>query len=481
MCKNSISKLIEIIKEDISILIKNIQEKESSFEYFISESKKNRDLLTISFSYFLELLNKYSFNYEKLPLENSNFDFLGNRWNLFNEVFITTEYINLEKRFIFYYFNIVESFHKPIVIFYLLYYRIFIEFFLLSRDISIIFNELLSKWKNSFREQKFLVTFIIPIPIFLTYDTFSIDENIQIRYILAHHSIDKLNIEELNSKYYFQKFIDGNYDFDPLDDYLDLVGNCLFFNTKLSFIYLKKNNKDDVLKLKNEFNEKESKIIELINTFYLFGANFKYRKYTIELPWWFISPLNKFKRISKDTSLWGESLLKEENKEDFFELYEKVVKSKIFVSSNYRMIIRRYHQIFNRDNYADIILDTFIILEWLFTRKTKAELAYRLSLNIALFISSNWREFKQNNNFINDLYNLRSSIIHGGSGIKEVNKIFKKYNLKDPRDVIKELKSILNEIIIRLVNLLIKDHNILKKFDDKHFFFESSKVFKTDL
>ena len=58
MCKNSISKLIEIIKEDISILIKNIQEKESSFEYFISESKKNRDLLTISFSYFLELFRK---------------------------------------------------------------------------------------------------------------------------------------------------------------------------------------------------------------------------------------------------------------------------------------------------------------------------------------------------------------------------------------------------------------------------------------
>ena len=65
MSNNSISEFIEIIKEDINILIKNIQEKESSFDYFISErnelykfqteSKKFNHLLTIEFRYFFFL------------------------------------------------------------------------------------------------------------------------------------------------------------------------------------------------------------------------------------------------------------------------------------------------------------------------------------------------------------------------------------------------------------------------------------------
>ena len=140
--------------------------------------------------------------------------------------------------------------------------------------------------------------------------------------------------------------------------------------------------------------------------------------------------------------------------------------------------MNRYHQIFNRDSYPDIILDTFIILEWLFTRDMFAELSYRLSLNAAMFISSDWKEFKLIQKFLKDLYGLRSKIIHGGHWVEEGNKILKKYDLEKPNDLIKKLKSILNKCIIRLINLIIIESNILDKFGDQHFFFERSNVFK---
>ncbi len=69
-------------------------------------------------------------------------------------------------------------------------------------------------------------------------------------------------------------------------------------------------------------------------------------------------------------------------------------------------------------------------------------------------------------------------IFHGGKWEKKGNKVIEKYNLKDPKDVIKELKSILNKCIIRLISLIVNEPNILKKFEDKHYFFETSKIFK---
>lgn len=136
------------------------------------------------------------------------------------------------------------------------------------------------------------------------------------------------------------------------------------------------------------------------------------------------------------------------------------------------MIMGRYHQIFNRDRPEDIIIDAFIVFEWLFTRNMRAELSYRLSLNISLFISSDWEEFKRTNDFMKDLYGLRSSIVHGGNWIKEAKKLGK------PSEVLKELKAVLNKCIIRFVELIIEDSNILKRFEDKYYFFETSQIFE---
>jgi hypothetical protein len=472
---NTTLELIRIIKEDINTLCNNILEKESRLNRVISEINKEKDLLTIRFSYFVELLNKYCFNFERFPFKEKNFEFLGNRLDLFNEIFITKDNFNLDDQIIFYYFRRPETFNNPIIVFYLLYYTIFIKYLLSSKDISIIFKELYDQWRNSFKEKKIPLTFITTIPAFSIKDEFNITEEIQIKDITSHFRIKKISKEKLESSYYLWKFIDDDFDFD-FDDNLDLVGTCLFYNTTLSFIYYDKRKKDDILKLKDEFNEKVLNLIQVINTFYLLDFNFKYSKYIIELPWWFIPSINKFRNI-KGGFFWF-NFLEKEKKEEFLELYKNVLRSKIFVSNNYTIIMNRYHQIFNRDSYPDIILDTFIILEWLFTRGMGAELTYRLSLNIALFISSNWMEFKKINGFMKDLYDLRSSIVHGGKWEKIGNKIIKKYNLKDSKDVIKELKSILNKCIIRLINLIINESNVLKKFEDKHYFFETSKIFK---
>ncbi len=470
--KNLNSELIQIIKDDINNLLNSISEKEPKINFIISEFNKGVNVLTIRFSYFVELLNKYSFNYEQSPFKERNFEFLGKRLDLFNETFITRENINLNNQVIYYYSRSPESFNKPIVLFYLLYYRIFIKYLSSSSNISIIFGELYDQWRNSFTTLKIPVTFIIPIPVS---STFIISEKIQIKPIIGHFRIEKMSEEELESSYHFWNFIDEDFPFDN-DDYLDLISPCLFYNTSLPYIYYDKYKEEDVLRIRKKFNVKVLNLIQIVNSFYLFGVDFKYKSYFIELPWWFIPSPDKFRNIEE--ALFSSRGLEEDEKEEFLKLYQNVIKSKIFFSNDYKMISNRYHQIFNRDFYPDLILDAFIIFEWLFTRDMRAELTYRLSLNTALFISSNWIEFKQVNDFMRDLYELRSSIVHGGDWNRKGSKIMKKYNFKAPKDVINKLKSILNKCISRLIEFIINEPNVLKKFEDKYYFFETSRIFK---
>ena len=288
--------LIEIIKKDIYHLNQSISENEPRITHVFSKMKEGENLLTISFSYFIELLNKYSFNSEGFPFKHKNFEFLEGRFDLFNEVFISNESVNLSDQIIFYYFKMATTFNKPIVIFYLLYYAIFIEYFLSSKDISIIFTDLYSQWKSSFREQKIPLKFITTLPTISIKDEFNITENIHIKDILAHFRVEKRSEQDLESSYYMLKFIDDDFDFD-YDDNLDLVGTCLIYNTDLSFAYFVRNNKKIVSDLKKEFDKKIDDFTQIINTFYLLGFDFKYKGYFIELPWWYIPPTNKYRKF----------------------------------------------------------------------------------------------------------------------------------------------------------------------------------------
>ena len=132
-------------------------------------------------------------------------------------------------------------------------------------------------------------------------------------------------------------------------------------------------------------------------------------------------------------------LFDEDNIKELIQLYNNIIKTKIFKDE---ILCHRFFQIFNREFIQDVILDAFIILEYLFTRRAQTELTYRLSTNGALFLSSNWSEFEKNQNLLKDLYKLRSIIVHGGNWKKKVDELKKKYSFEQEKAIINTLKGI---------------------------------------
>lgn len=426
--------------------------------------------MTFDFNYFVDLLNEYCFKPKGDPFKKGNFEFLGERFELFQKIFLSQNNVDLKKDIIYRTSRTVNQFNNEIIIFYLLYNAIYTEYLLTSEDIILIFVDLLDKWKNSFKNQTFPISILVPIDAFYVKDVYTISENLSLRDLASHTKIEKFDEEEMNSSYYFWKFISDDIDNYDFDDFLDLVGTCLVFHTNLSYLYYEKRDQENLQRLVKEFESVELVLKEVINTFHLMGFDFKNKDYEIIYPWWFIKSTKKYQNLKGN--FWPANPFNEEDKTKFQDLYQTVNKCILFANEKYRMIMDRYQQIFDRDRFEDKILDIFIIFEWFFTRNMRMELKYRLTLNVALFISLDWEEFKRYNELMKDLYDLRSSIVHGGKWENKAVKLGKK------DDIITDLLSILNKCIIKFAELSIEDPNILKKFEDNHFFLEMSSIVK---
>ena len=250
----------------------------------------------------------------------------------------------------------------------------------------------------------------------------------------------------------------------------------LIYDTNISFKLSERFQLDDndFLLLQQEFGSKMKKFNEMIQTMYLLEKDFKYEGFIVEYPWWFIPNIHKFDRFKK--LIRKIIFLDELDINEVINLFPKVQKSRIFLDNQFEILTYRYFQVHNRDYFPDIVLDAFIIFELLFTRKILTELKFRLCLNGALFISSDWNEFKKNNNLIKDLYTLRSKIIHGGNWKKNIHKLQEKYHFKNEESIITMIKSLLNHTLKKLIELKLGEPEILKSFEDKYYFFENSEI-----
>jgi hypothetical protein len=140
-----------------------------------------------------------------------------------------------------------------------------------------------------------------------------------------------------------------------------------------------------------------------------------------------------------------------------------------------KLLINRYFQIFDRKSTQDKILDEFIILESIFTGSNKSEITFRLSLNMASFLGTNKEEFEEINQFIKDIYSIRSAIVHGSEWKnhlkkKKIGKYFKlddESNYEDDSDFISNmaeriflrLKSYIDKTIIKIMNWEIEQNS----------------------
>ena len=125
-----------------------------------------------------------------------------------------------------------------------------------------------------------------------------------------------------------------------------------------------------------------------------------------------------------------------------------------------------------------MLLDYFIILEFFFTRNIKAELKFRLTLNSALFLSSDWEEFNILYKLLGDLYELRSIIIHGSEVKRKIDKFINNHNFEHIQHFLFEIKRILSKILLKFIDFNVEDPHILRKFEKPHFFLKNSNLTK---
>lgn len=92
---------------------------------------------------------------------------------------------------------------------------------------------------------------------------------------------------------------------------------------------------------------------------------------------------------------------------NFWPIFKKVVNK----NSALNIAIRRYNYSFDRYGLEDKLIDLMISAEALFLNE-KQELAYRLSLRTAYFLRNEF-ELDWCFNFMKDMYNLRSTFVHG--------------------------------------------------------------------
>lgn len=107
-----------------------------------------------------------------------------------------------------------------------------------------------------------------------------------------------------------------------------------------------------------------------------------------------------------------------------------------------------------------------------------AELKFRLTLNSALFLSSDWDEFNKLYKFLGDLYALRSTIIHGSDVKHKIDDFIKNHDFENIQHFLFEIKRILSKIILKFIDLKVEDPQILKKFKKPHFFLMNSNLTK---
>jgi len=167
--------------------------------------------------------------------------------------------------------------------------------------------------------------------------------------------------------------------------------------------------------------------------------------------------------------------------ETFKTFKDKFLKSDLFSNENYDILFVNYYEILNRKNEKDIILDVCTILDNIFTKGPNIEVAFRVALNGALFISPNFLEFVKNYEFFNITYHIRSIIIHGSNWKHVLNDRLNNLSISNTTEYILILKEKINKIVNKFIDLSLNNENIINTLEnDLLFFLKSSDILIRD-
>ena len=148
-----------------------------------------------------------------------------------------------------------------------------------------------------------------------------------------------------------------------------------------------------------------------------------------------------------------------------FAVYSNKKNSINFYSSQF--IIKQIINLRLREKIEDAILDACLIIESLLVSGER-ELSYQFRLHASLLISNDIKELETNISFFNNLYSLRSQIVHGVEGWDESYRIFlnkhTRWNFGKSEwnyDQIEFTRSeVLNLIFIKILHIIIRINEI---------------------
>jgi len=445
---NKIEKLIQIIENDIDLVNQGIQ-KDNQLLFLNIE--KDKHMLFLSNYFFIDLINKYCYQ----PLPKDYDDVKGyvpdNRLELFERIFLSK--VKKSELYCITYVHGFVSIKSVELLYISLFLTIYVKTLITSLEIEVIFKRLLADWKFFLEKQKIPIQIITFLPeVFIEQEVVRLSNNFEIRSIPSIIFYEKTG-PVLNKSFEV---------FGP-------IGSFLFFTTDLScnHNFLENLQNNESKELNEEWTERMKSLKELILSLLLGGIHFTDESTDILFPWWFGDQTIKFQ---KQKGKIRDTIINDKDLKEINELYTLVNKLNLIDDKELELALHKYILLLKRDYLYDIILDEFIILEFIFTKGSTVEVTFRLSSNLAFFLAKDIEEFKRIYNFIKDFYVIRSKIAHGEdwtSGLSK-EKYRKHLGIDDPNTplntIVKEIVSKLRDFIDKTLRKIIEmKHEMLKK------------------
>ena len=193
MIDEDIENFVQYIENDIHSLEKGISNNEEDLKEIFKYINRGISFFSLSFDYFIELLNKYCFNIDSSDNKKGSSVELKERLLIFERLFVAGNEQYFTQTYLFLYNNIWgQPTFEPLFLFFLLYYGIFKQFLLDSKDIVLILKDLLNQWQKSLETSRMPIKIISYLPIFAKIGIYKIDDKFFLISGRPHLKIEKL-------------------------------------------------------------------------------------------------------------------------------------------------------------------------------------------------------------------------------------------------------------------------------------------------
>ena len=452
-----IEKFIDLIEKDI----RKLKEYISQNTLLLSIQKSEFDILNfnllIKFDYFKEIVEKECYQLRSPVFPTADAD-LSERLQLFNKVFLS-KLGEITHFTIHRHWSTIGISDFEQSLFMNLLYAVLRKHLITENDIKDILLNYLDIWHDSIKSEKAPINILIQMP-----------------------NVDPVKDMELIKE---KLYVKATRSFTVLSKKTSItVHNALLiYRTQLSFkIYISVEEHNSNVLHYNEIFENEWKVLkeeiqDIVFSFYLNHVDFDFKDFIEGLPWWFDFDHEKF--LKKIKSFKTRVSFLENTGKSIAELYPKIIKSNLFRDENFITASHHYMQLHNRDFFPDIILDSFILLEFLFSKETKENITFQMSFNTGLFLANTTDEFLVIFKFIKGTYGIRSALVHGDKWPDKLEKFISKSPIiNDKFELITELKRLISSSFKKLI--LLMESNPLIFTDINQLTIQNNKIRKAE-